>query len=53
MSGILSKNSDYTGTVGRQKKPFSNNIFPTSIKWYFMPVYTNAFPRGQLLGIAL
>ena len=35
------------GTVGRQKKPFSNNIFPTSIKRYFMPVYTNAFPRAS------
>ena len=53
MSGISSKNSDYTGTVGRQKKPFSNNIFPTFIKEDFMPVYTNAFPRGQLLGVSL
>ena len=41
MSEILSKNSDYTGTVDRQKKLFSNNIFLPFI------------PRGQLLGVSL
>ena len=41
MSEILSKNSDYTATVDRQKKPFSNNIFPPFI------------PQGQLLGVSL
>ena len=41
MSEILSKNSDYTGTVDRPEKPFSNNIFPPFIL------------QGQLLGVSL